>query len=483
MIPPLLALLAWIPLSLYFFRRYRIRVAVLLTFLGGWAVLPGASFTPSNSEFPYWILSASLPASYFLTKATITSIAALLGVWRTDRRFYRRFELSFWDLPMISWCFVPLLAGVANPQFFGESVRGLVYQLLAWGVPYFFGRLYFSDTDSLGLAAKSFVIAGLGYVPICLLEVFKGPQLYAFLYGFEPYRWLGAQRYFGYRPVGMLEDGNQLGIWMATSALIACWLWRHRSVTHVLRIPIGWVALLLCAVTLLCQSGGSIILLAVFLPFVFVRQRYLPRIVTVLLVAGILAFAGLRLNNHLSLRELVQQNRVVHSTASFLRKIKRGSLGWRLEQDERHVGTALKNPVLGSGQWDWWRTGIGRPWGLWLLAFGMYGLVGLMALECLQLLPVARVVWFPLARSDIQAFNLRHALAAAILMSAIDNLLNSAMILPLLLVIGGMSTWTSAASEVPVNIESLASRLITGKARMRVKGPSTVVRRDAPGRS
>jgi hypothetical protein len=84
----------------------------------------------------------------------------------------------------------------------------------------------------------------------------------------------------------------------------------------------------------------------------------------------------------------------------------------------------------------------------------MYGVIGLTALECLQLVPVARVVWFPLARSDIQAFNLRHALAAAILMSAIDNLLNSAMILPLLLVIGGMSTWTSAASEVSVEVQA-----------------------------
>jgi hypothetical protein len=84
----------------------------------------------------------------------------------------------------------------------------------------------------------------------------------------------------------------------------------------------------------------------------------------------------------------------------------------------------------------------------------MYGLIGLLALECLQLLPVARVVWFPLARSDIEAFNLRHALAAAILMSAIDNLLNGAMILPLLVVIGGMSTWTSAASEVRAAIQA-----------------------------
>jgi hypothetical protein len=81
------------------------------------------------------------------------------------------------------------------------------------------------------------------------------------------------------------------------------------------------------------------------------------------------------------------------------------------------------------------------------------------------LLPVARVVWFPLARSDIQAFNLRHALAAAILMSAIDNLLNSSIILPLLLVIGGMSTWTSATSEVQVKVQDHTKADLLGSLR------------------
>ena len=122
---------------------------------------------------------------------------------------------------MLFWCIVPSLSAVANPQSFGAGLRGVLYLALAWGVPYLMGRLYFSDTESLRLAAKAFVIAGLAYVPVCLLEVVTGPRIYAALYGYQPYRWIGAQRYLGFRPVGLLEDGNQLGIWMATSALIA----------------------------------------------------------------------------------------------------------------------------------------------------------------------------------------------------------------------------------------------------------------------
>jgi len=127
------------------------------------------------------------------------------------------------------------------------------------------------------LAAKALVLAGVAYVPVCLLELFTGPQIYAHLYGYEPYRWVGAQRYVGFRPVGLLEDGNQLGMWMATSAMIAIWFWRHRLVNAIFGIPIAWISATLLVVTLLCQSGGSIVLLLCLLPFAFVRQSHLPR--------------------------------------------------------------------------------------------------------------------------------------------------------------------------------------------------------------
>jgi hypothetical protein len=451
-LPPLLAFFAWIPLSLVFFRRYPMRVAILLNFLGGWAVLPMARF--SGDPSPFFILGNGLYTEYFLTKASVIGLTGLLWVLLFDRETFRSFRLTYWDLPMLMWCIVPLLSGIANPEFFTEGMIGEVYQLLAWGVPWVLGRLYFSDTASLRLAAKAFVIAGLLYVPICLIEVWAGPQIYAHLYGYQPYRWVRTQRYLGYRPIGLLETGTQLGVWMATSALIAVWLWLRRSVDRILGIPTAWTAAILCAATLLCQSGGAIVLLAALLPFVFVSRRYFPRVTAILLIFGILLFAGLRLTNAVSVRTLMKRNAAARSAAAFLKEIKRGSLMLRLERDERTVDLALEQPILGSGQWDWWRnTGL-RPSGLWLLAFGMYGLFGLVALEGLQLIPVVRVVWFPLARSDIEDLNLRHAFVAVILMTAIDNLLNNAMILPLLVVMGGMSTWEAAASAVHVEIES-----------------------------
>ncbi|HEY9127446.1 MAG TPA: hypothetical protein VIM62_09990, partial [Acidobacteriaceae bacterium] len=126
------------------------------------------------------------------------------------------------------------------------------------------------------------------------------------------------------------------------------------------------------------------------------------------------------------------------------------------------INTALEEPILGYGQWNWWSKKLyfptgegwqrdnpqGRPWGLWLLVFGMYGAVGLAALESLLLIPALRAVWFPLARSDVGYTNMRHTLSAAVLISAADSLLNSSLILPLLLVIGGMTLWSTTNTEV-----------------------------------
>ncbi|HVW77586.1 MAG TPA: hypothetical protein VHB45_08225 [Alloacidobacterium sp.] len=449
---PVIVLLTWIPISLFVFYRYPFRKALLIVMIGGWGILPNANYKLSSDPFPYWFMGLDIASGYLLTKATVVSFCSLSGLLLFDRNTIRRFSVTLWDIPMIVWCLVPIFSGTANSLSFAEIFHGEIYQLLAWGLPYLLGRIYFSTSDSLRLAAQAIVIAGLLYVPFCLFEIWRGPILYQHCYGYLPLQWVGAKRYIGYRPIGFLENGNQLGIWMATAALIAIWLWAKQIVKKVLGIPAAWAALLLFVVTLLCQSGGSILLLLGLLPFAFLSYKSYPRFLAVFLIAGIVGFAGLRLANVFSLRALVHHNAAAHATASFLKRIGRGSLGWRLSQDEANVGVALRKPLLGYGEWDWWRLGHPRPWGLWLLAFGMYGAFGFIALEMLQLAPVIRVVWFSLARSDIEYLNLRHALAGAILMTAIDNLLNGSMILPLLLVIGGMSTWSSAGKRVRVDI-------------------------------
>jgi hypothetical protein len=307
-------------------------------------------------------------------------------------------------------------------------------------VPWLLGRIYFPDYDSLLLAAKAFVIGGICYVPICLVEICAGPQLYAFIYGYQPYRWVGAERYFGFRAIGMMEDGNQLGIWMAAATLIAVYLLVRRPITRILGLPLGWVAAGLAATTLLCQSAGSILLLLALLPFTLLNRRFVLRGAVAVLVLAILGFTIFRITNLISLRALAQENSAVHSIAIDLARIGRNSFAWRLAREESHMKIALQKPILGSGQWNWWQNTGSRPWGLWLLVFGMYGLVGLVAFESILFLPVIRTAWSSTGGNTPGEPDLRLALAALILMVAIDSLLNGAMILPYLLVMGGLTT-------------------------------------------
>jgi hypothetical protein len=453
---PFIALVAWIPISLIVFWRYPSRIAILVNFLGGWAVLPGANFPPSSDPFPYWILGVCLPTDYLITKATIVGFAGLLGVLAFDFPSLHRFRPTWIDLPMAVWCLVPLLSAATHPATMQQGLFGCVYQTLAWGGPWLLGRIYFAETASLLLATQAALVAALLYVPICLLEFLKGPHLYALLYGYEPYRLVGADRYIGFRPIGLMEDGNQLGIWMAAATLIAVSFALHRILPRILGIPMAGVAVILAVTTVLCQSIGSILILILLLPITLFQRRFVLRFTVAALILGIVAFAAIRMMGVVSLRAVAEHNRVAHALASGLKDIGRQSFGWRLARDEGHVHTALEHPLLGSGLWYWWQNGNARPWSLWLLVLGMYGVVGLAAFGSILFLPVIRATWSATREQDPRIAHLRLTLAALILMVALDNLLNGAMILPYLLIVAGLSAHRPALRETPQAPEILS---------------------------
>jgi hypothetical protein len=443
-LPPLIALMFWIPIGAILFRRLSLRVAILTNFLAGWAVLPGANYVPTPVAFPYWILPVCLPGAYFINKGTVLGITALIGVLCFYRRELRHFQLRVCDIPIALLCFVPMLSSMANHLAPREGIRGVLYVLLAWAVPYFLGRHCFSDRQSLLLAARAIAVTGILYSPICLFELLTGPQAYAHLYGFQPYRWIGAARYFGFRPVGFLEDGNQLGIWMASSALIASALWARGLAVRVLRLPVKWAAAYLIGVTLLCQSVGSILLLGLLFPLACFNSRRSLRIGIAVVLLGSILYAGLQLSHRIPWRKLSETNPIAHSIADELRGLGRNSLGWRLSRDETQAAIAIRKPLLGFGEWNWWKSSGARPWDLWLLVFGMYGTFGALAMALVLAGPIVRAACFPPPGASPELTFLLAAFAMLLFMSALDSLLNGAIILPYVLLVGGLSSTSSS---------------------------------------
>ena len=202
----------------------------------------------------------------------------------------RKLELGAIDLAFLLLCFAPIFSSIANHLSPLTGIFGAAYLFFAWLVPFYLGRFYLYDPDSLLLLARAVALAGAIYIPICLVEFFSGPQIYFHIYGYQPFQWIGARRYFGFRPIGLLEDGNQLGIWMASASFVALAALILQTRITVLNIQLKWVALPLVAVTLMCQSIGSVLALGVMFLLILLCNHFPLRFTLTALLFGILSF-------------------------------------------------------------------------------------------------------------------------------------------------------------------------------------------------
>ncbi len=434
---------SWVPVSLVLFAALPPARAAAACLLGGWLLLPTARFADdvAGVVFPYWVMPSCLPADYWTTKARVVGVAALLGVMAFDSGAWRRFRPSALDLPILAWCLCPAASDLANGLGPVRASADAAYLALAWGVPYLLGRLYFATSAGLDELARGVVAAGLVYLPACLFEAAAGPVLYAGLYGFHPYRTPGMARYLGYRPVVFLEDGNQLGIWLACSALTAAWLWRSGQLRRFLGLPGGPVAGLLVAQAILSQSAGAVALLVAGLVAMEVLRRA-DRTWPIALAFGVvLAVVGARAANLFDAKAIAMKTGVGRRLVDASFRLDRQSFGWRLRVEERAARVALQRPALGWGRWDWWRAGPTgeRPWGLPILVLGQYGLVGWACLLATLAAPIAAFAalgpprfWITPARASAAA------LAGILAIIGLDAILNPCLFLPCLAASGGL---------------------------------------------
>ncbi len=448
-------LTGWVVLTVVLFWRGPGRDAALFALVGGWAFLPTGVYPPSLFAEPAGsggsMHALAVPTALWLNKALANGLGCLLGVILFDWPAVRRLRFVWLDGPLVGWCLVPIVSALAGGQPLAQGLAQARYLVLAWGVPYLMGRLYLGDNESLRRLALALTLAGLLYVPLGLLEFLGGPFLYGLLYGPHPYQIEGADRFGGNRPVVFLEHGNQLGMWSATAAVAAVWLWSARQMPEIARLP-GWVAAsVLVAACVLFQSHGALIIaLAVLTPLSLAGRRlhWLPRPAHAVLGAGVLlmvlaaatAVVGMQSGSWSGLRLKVRG--VFHD-------IGKASFTWRLARYEESLPRILQRPVLGWAQPNWSVAGDGAfrdPVGLgfWLLALGMFGTVGLACWLALLVVPVAQVVRKVPASEWVRGRSSAIVLTAILLaMNTVDSLFNSVFLLPLLAGAGGINSWSA----------------------------------------
>ncbi|MEX0885720.1 MAG: hypothetical protein WD009_04695 [Phycisphaeraceae bacterium] len=406
--------------------------AAWVVLVSGWALLPVVDYEGYRDagEVARWfdVRGVALGGPVFWTKAVVIGLVVLAGVAAFDRERLRMLRWSWADLPMAAWCALPAVSALSAGLGAGAVATGVAYHLLAWGGPYVAGRVYLAQPAGRAAAARVFVVAGLVYVPFCLVEIVRGPFLYSAVYGFHPHQTDGASRWLGSRPVVLLEHGNALGIWMASLAVIAVGAWSSGAIggRGARRWALAAVAVLVGA-AVLTQSVGPIVLMGVGLGVLATARWLRWWVILGLVLLPVVGYVGFRLVDPVRLEpalERVLGGGVVDRLRDFSPA---RSLAWRVMREEEHVAAVRERPMLGHAGWDWWRGEHHAPWSLWMLTLGRYGLVGVATLVAIFVVPLAVFLYRrppPRWRGDAAA-RLGAAMAVVLAMTLVDNMLNN----------------------------------------------------------
>jgi len=419
------ALFGWPLVALALCALLPARRAVIVAYLAAWLFLPVYAYEIQG--LPEW------------TKMSATSISLLVALMIFDLRKFSTFRPRWIDLPMLAWCLSPAAASLANGIGLYDAASGFRNYAVTWGIPYFLGRLYFSDFDGLRELALGLFIGGLVYVPFCLYEIRMSPQLHTLVYGFHQHSFAQTKRFGGWRPTVFMDHGLMVGMWMSMASLTGIWLWLSGVMRSFRGISILWFLIPLVVTAVLCKSTGALLLLFAGIALLFwVRWRQ-TRAPLYLLGAVAPLYILLRLTGSWTGDDMVDVAQVFSSDRA-------ESLVTRLKQEDQLSARALQRPVFGWAAWGRSRImdesgqDIAITDGLWIIELGQHGLFGLAAMLSVFLLPVITLARYVPAREWIRPYAApAAALTAAVVLCLIDCIPN-AHVTPIFILAAGAIT-------------------------------------------
>lgn len=439
-----LVMFGWLPLAVLLFARMQARHAVIAGFLLAWMFLPQYTYTITG-----------LP-NY--NKVSAMSYGILLGTLIFNSRVLTRFQPHVGDIPMLLWCVIPFFSSISNGLGAYDGASMILRRVTLWGLPYFIGRLYFHDRESLAELAFGIFLGGLIYMPFCLYEVVMSPRLHRIVYGFHPHHFGQSKRGGGWRPVVFMQHGLMTAMWMVTAWLSGYQLWRTGWLhTHFPKWKKIWtpaVGALLITV-ILCKSTGALGLMALgvlILHTIHKQWRFPLRILLILPVLYVLARGGGFWDGQ-NLIDLVARITSAERTQS---------LEFRLNNETILAEKAKERFMLGWGEWgrSFVRDDEGRPLsvpdGLWILAFGQNGALGLAALLLTLMMPPTLFLrMYPPHRWRDPPVAAIAAGPLLIALFTLDSLFND-MFNPLIMILaGGLTALWIAGDTAEVSMRTL----------------------------
>ncbi|WP_435011777.1 tetratricopeptide repeat protein (plasmid) [Tundrisphaera lichenicola] len=370
----IVSLFAWLPAVIFLFAQMPPRRAVVTAFIVAWLLLPNIGW--KFSGIPDY------------TKMSATIAGVLIGVVAFDSPRLMALRFRWYDIPMIINCLCPMAGSLSLGLGAYEGTSGILDQMIRWGLPYFIGRMYFSDLDGLRQLAMGIIIGGLAYVPPCLLEIRLSPVLETWVYGivhWEPIR------YGGYRPKVFLSSGLELGMWMTCACLLSVQLWAAKTIRTLWGYPFGYITVGLLVTTFFCKSTGAIALLIMGLGTLWMAKRFKSSLPVLLLLAVAPFYTGTRIAGLWSGREVLD-------VAKLFGEDRAQSLEFRMQNEDILIEHALEHTVFGGGREKGAMVFDSRGKvksicdGYWIIIFGHFGLVGLVSLLTMVLLPVLLLI-------------------------------------------------------------------------------------------
>lgn len=424
------AMFGWLPFVVWLFSRFRPHHrAVIAAFLLAWMFLP---------EYDY-----HLPVLPTYDKISAASYGVLLGMACFDRAAFARYRFHPCDLPVALWCLASFLSSVSNGLGAYDGASALLAKTVAWGIPYFLGRLYFNRLGALKELAIGILLGALVYIPFCWVEFAISPRLHKMLYGFHVGNFGQTKRSGGWRPMVFMKHGLMCGMWMASGSLAGLRLVLTRNLGRtlpLLRLPAVPALLLLLLTLVLLKSFGALVLMiggAVAIAIVH-RLRWILPVVAISLVP--LLYVSTRGSG------LWDAQNLIDASLAISNEERSESLAFRVKNENILIDKALERSLFG---WAGWKrsfvynaAGVATsvPDGLWVIALGQNGMFGLTSLILTLLLPQ----WLFLRMFPARTWRDPPVAAAAPLavllgLFMIDNLFNDMFNPVMLLAAGGIT--------------------------------------------
>ncbi len=427
-----LSLFGWPAIALGAFIVARPIVAITFVVIGGWMFLPHSGF-PIQGFIDY-------------NKTTAIGFACICGIGAFDTQRLTSFRPHLYDLPMLLVCIVPVISTLSVGGGLKLGVSTAIIVTFAWGVPYFVGRLYFSERESHQILALGIFIGVLIYVPLCLYEIRMSPQLNLKLYGFRIGGFATSARGGGWRPTVFMSTGLMLSLWMAVGGMIAFYFWLSGGVKRVMGVPMSWIMAAMVGTAVLCKSSGATLLMLLgsiaFVEGRVTRTRALfwslvlfPPIYVAARVLGLWSGDELAV-----LAEMISPERAE-------------SLLYRMDMEDAIMESIGSKSILGRGPTNFLtildeqgESASAVSDSVWIIQYARFGGVGLLVLGAAFVIPLVKFV--PMVQAANYAkkeWVCQSCLAMGLAIFMFDCVLNQMVNPAYLLIMGGLTGYVANA--------------------------------------